>query len=72
MHAYRGATLALLVRAIGEAADLDVNNKGSGFVRRASPIAQPASTPAGVQVEAQNAFTGETAPYRSTPHHTVP
>jgi hypothetical protein len=39
LHAYRGATLSLVVRAIGEAADLEVNSKGTRFVRRASRIA---------------------------------
>jgi hypothetical protein len=39
LNAYRGATLSLIVRSIGEAADLEVNSKGTGFVRRASGIA---------------------------------
>jgi hypothetical protein len=42
---YRGATLALRVRSIGEAAALEMNSKGTGFVpqavRRASPSAFP-------------------------------
>ena len=43
LEAYRGETLCLLVRAIGEAAALEVNAKGTGFiplraVRTASPI----------------------------------
>jgi hypothetical protein len=43
LEVYRGATLALKVRSIGEAAGLEVNSKGTGFipvraVRRASPM----------------------------------
>jgi hypothetical protein len=43
LDAYRGGTLCLRIRAIGEAAGLDINAKGSGFtslraVRTASPI----------------------------------
>jgi hypothetical protein len=33
LHAYRGETLCLTIRSIGEAATLDVNSKGTGFVR---------------------------------------
>jgi hypothetical protein len=32
MHAYRGGTLALKVRSIGEAALLKIDGKGTGFV----------------------------------------
>jgi hypothetical protein len=39
LHAYRGATLSLIVCSIGAAANLEVNSKGTGFVRRASGIA---------------------------------
>jgi hypothetical protein len=45
MEVYRGATLALWIRSIGEAARLEVNAKGSGFiaaraVRPAPPMRQ--------------------------------
>jgi hypothetical protein len=33
LEVYRGATLALRIRSIGAAAKLDVNSKGTGFVR---------------------------------------
>jgi hypothetical protein len=33
LHAYRGSVLALIVQSIGEAANLDINSKGTGFVR---------------------------------------
>jgi hypothetical protein len=33
MHAYRGDMLCLVVRSIGEAAQFDINSKGTGFVR---------------------------------------
>jgi len=32
MEVYRGATLALRIRSIGEAAGLEINSKGTGFV----------------------------------------
>jgi hypothetical protein len=43
LHAYRGDTLCLSVRAIGEAARLEINAKGTGFaplraVRTAPPV----------------------------------
>ena len=43
LEAYRGATLCLRVRSIGEAAALELNARGTGFiarpaVRTASPI----------------------------------
>jgi hypothetical protein len=50
LHAYRGDTLALRVRSIGEAARLEVNGGGTGF-RPATrsgagpPIAPTAPTP---------------------------
>jgi hypothetical protein len=44
LDAYLGTTLSLMVRSVGEAADLEVKSKGTGFVRRAVRIAQP--TPA--------------------------
>jgi hypothetical protein len=31
---YRGATLALRVRSIGETAELEINSGGSGFIKR--------------------------------------
>jgi hypothetical protein len=37
MEVYRGATLALRIRSIGEAAGLEINSKGTGFVRTAPP-----------------------------------
>jgi hypothetical protein len=41
LEVYRGATLALTVRSIGEGARLEINPKGTGFaVRRGSHIAQ--------------------------------
>ncbi|MGC1359409.1 MAG: hypothetical protein WA851_27150 [Xanthobacteraceae bacterium] len=52
MLAFRSNQLAVKVRAIGEAAQLEINGKGSGFkhratVGRASPIApsEPPATP---------------------------
>jgi hypothetical protein len=36
LHVYRGNTLALRVRSIGEAADLEIDGKGCGFKRRAA------------------------------------
>jgi hypothetical protein len=44
LHAFRGDTLCLVVRSIGEAAALEINSKGTGFikhrasVRTASPV----------------------------------
>jgi hypothetical protein len=45
LEAWRGDTMALRVRRIGEAAELEINSKGTGFirrpeVRRASPSAK--------------------------------
>jgi hypothetical protein len=34
LHAYRGKTLCLIVRSIGEAARLEINGRGTGFKRR--------------------------------------
>jgi hypothetical protein len=55
LHAYRGDTLCLIVRSIGEAANLELNSKGTAFVRRpqavrtAPPIApMPATVVAAV------------------------
>jgi hypothetical protein len=49
LHGYRGDTLCLSVRAIGEAARLEINAKGTGFaplraVRTAPPVAFRTST----------------------------
>ncbi len=41
MEAYRGDTLCLSVRSIGEAAELEVNTGGTGFSRRKSPRRAP-------------------------------
>jgi hypothetical protein len=41
LHAYRGATLCLIVRSIGEAAGLEINNRGTGFVRHRAVRAGP-------------------------------
>ena len=34
LDVYRGAMLALRVRSIGEAAELEINSGGSGFIKR--------------------------------------
>jgi hypothetical protein len=41
LEVFRGATLALSVRSVGEAAQLDVNGKGTGF----KPIAAVGKAP---------------------------
>jgi hypothetical protein len=41
LHAYRRATLCLIVRSIGEAAGLEINNKGTGFVGHRAVRAAP-------------------------------
>ena len=52
LHCYRGETLCLIVASIGEAATLEPNSNGTGFVRwrarvrAASPIA-PLAEPYG-------------------------
>src|SRR5262249_10578513 len=38
LEAYRGKVLALRVRSISEVARLDINSKGTGFVRRRSAV----------------------------------
>ena len=38
LEAYRGVTLCLRVRSIGEAARLEINGEGTGFRRRASRV----------------------------------
>ena len=55
LHAYRGATLSLIVHSIGEAADLEVNSKGTGFVRRASRIAPTAAAASGGRIDPSGA-----------------
>lgn len=47
LHAYRGDMLCLIVRSIGQAAALDINSHGTGFIpihrrRTASPVAPTA------------------------------
>jgi hypothetical protein len=41
LECYRGTTLCLTVRSIGEAAALELNSKGTGFKRAARRCAQP-------------------------------
>jgi hypothetical protein len=41
LEVYRGATLALRVRSIGEAAELELNGDATGFRRRRQPDAAP-------------------------------
>lgn len=41
LHVYRGDTLSLRVRFIGEAAKLKINSKGTGFVARRSVRTAP-------------------------------
>jgi hypothetical protein len=41
MEVYRGATLALRVRSIGEAAGLEINAEGTGFRPARKPDAAP-------------------------------
>jgi hypothetical protein len=46
-HAYRGSTLALRVRSVGEGARLEINHHGTGFIARreggaGSPVAPTA------------------------------
>ena len=41
LHAYRGDTLCLVVRSIGEAARLEINGEGSGFRPLREPDAGP-------------------------------
>ena len=45
LEGYRGATLALRVRSIGEAAALELNSEGTGFRRRRQPDAAPPIAP---------------------------
>jgi hypothetical protein len=54
LEAWRNGTLALHVRRIGEAAELEINSKGTDFirrpeVRRASPMAKTRAEPAKAQ-----------------------
>ena len=41
LEAYRGDTLALRVRSIGEAAELEINARGTGFIARPAVRAAP-------------------------------
>jgi hypothetical protein len=41
LEIYRGATLALRIRSMGEAAALELNSEGTGFRRRRQPDAGP-------------------------------
>jgi hypothetical protein len=41
LNIYRGVVLALTVRSIGEAAQLEINSKGTDFVRRRDVRAAP-------------------------------
>jgi hypothetical protein len=52
LHAYRGATLCLTVRSIGEAAGLDVGGDGTGFVKHHARVraAPPIAPRAGARV----------------------
>jgi hypothetical protein len=45
LHAYRGGTLAVLVRSIGEAARLEINAYGTGFRPRRGADAAPPIAP---------------------------
>jgi hypothetical protein len=45
LHAYRGQTLCLRIRSIGEAAGLEVNHRGTGFVARCEGRPAPAVAP---------------------------
>lgn len=58
LEAWRGDVLCLTVRSIGEAAALEINSHGSGFVRLrrrraappAAPVAEAASPECGVRI----------------------
>jgi hypothetical protein len=41
LEVYRGATLALRIRSLGEAAALELNSEATGFRRRRQPDAAP-------------------------------
>lgn len=63
LEVFRGATLALRVRSIGEAAGLEINSHGTAFIavrerRTASPVRK--SDPPGIypHLAAENAITG--------------
>jgi Fe2+ transport system protein FeoA len=38
VHCYRGPTLALRIRSIGEAAGLEINSSGTGFIKRRARV----------------------------------
>ena len=46
LEIYRGSVLAVRVRSIGEAAGLEINSKGTGFVRAAPAHAEKREGPA--------------------------
>jgi hypothetical protein len=62
LHAYRGATLSLVVRSIGEGARLEIRGDGVGFrlmrVGTASPIAPPHPAHVGHPGAPENATAG--------------
>lgn len=61
LEAYRGDVLCLRVRAIGEAAGLEINSNGTGFVRHRAVRAAPPvrkSRPVLVQVTPRLASKG--------------
>jgi hypothetical protein len=45
MHVFRGDTLALIIRSIGDAARLEINGDGNGFRARRQPDACPPIAP---------------------------
>jgi hypothetical protein len=47
LEVYRGATLALRIRSIGEAAGLEINGEGNGFRPARKPDAAPPMRPNG-------------------------
>jgi hypothetical protein len=57
LHLFRGDTLAVCVSCIGEAAGLELNSKGSGFIKARQPVR--AASP--VRPLAISALTGRSA-----------
>jgi hypothetical protein len=45
MHVFRGDTLALIIRSVGQAANLEINGDGNGFRARRQPDAGPPIAP---------------------------
>jgi hypothetical protein len=69
LEVYRGKVLALAVRSIGEGAGLDVNSKGSGFVRsRTVRTAPPVRQNGGREGCPYPARSGSPARPRHTEH----